>query len=82
MTKAELVNEIAKTTGIDKAEVLAIVEKYMTVVKDSLAHGESVFLRGFGTFAVKERAEKTGRNITKKHNHRDSRSQSAHIQTL
>jgi DNA-binding protein HU-beta len=65
MTKAELVNEIAKTTGIDKAEVLAIVEKYMTVVKDSLAHGESVFLRGFGTFAVKERAEKTGRNITK-----------------
>ena len=51
MTKAEIVNEIAKTTGIDKASVLAVVEQFMVVVKDSLAHGENVYLRGFGTFS-------------------------------
>jgi DNA-binding protein HU-beta len=65
MTKAELVSEIAITTGVDRSDVFAIVEKFMDVVKDSLANGESVFLRGFGTFALKERAEKTGRNISK-----------------
>ena len=58
MTKADIVNEIAKTTGINKASVLAVVEQFMVVVKDSLAHGENVYLRGFGTFQVKERAEK------------------------
>ena len=51
MTKADIVNEIAKTTGIDKASVLAVVEQFMVVVKDSLAHGENVYLRGFGTFS-------------------------------
>lgn len=65
MTKAEIVNEIAKTTGIDKAAVLSVVEQFMTVVKDSLAHGENVYLRGFGSFVVKQRAEKTARNISK-----------------
>ncbi|MFG6425611.1 MAG: integration host factor subunit beta [Muribaculaceae bacterium] len=65
MTKAEIVNEIAKTTGIDKAGVLAVVEQFMSVVKDSLAHGENVYLRGFGSFIVKERAEKTARNISR-----------------
>ena len=65
MTKAEIVNEIAKTTGIDKAAVLSIVEQFMTVVKDCLAHGENVYLRGFGSFVVKQRAEKTARNISK-----------------
>ncbi|MCM1153058.1 MAG: integration host factor subunit beta [Muribaculum sp.] len=65
MTKAEIVNEIAKTTGIDKASVLATVEKFMEVVKDSLANGENVYLRGFGSFIIKERAEKTARNISK-----------------
>jgi DNA-binding protein HU-beta len=65
MTKAELVTEIAKTTGIDKADALAVVEKFMEVVKDSLANGDSVYLRGFGTFALKKRAEKPGRNISK-----------------
>ncbi|WP_301187932.1 HU family DNA-binding protein [Muribaculum intestinale] len=65
MTKADIVSEIAKTTGIDKASVLTIVEQFMTVVKDSLAHGENVYLRGFGSFTVKQRAEKTARNISK-----------------
>ena len=65
MTKADIVNEIAKTTGIDKSAVLSVVEKFMVVVKDSLAHGENVYLRGFGSFIVKTRAEKTARNISK-----------------
>ncbi len=65
MTKADIVNEIANTTGIDKVAVLSVVEQFMTVVKDSLVHGENVYLRGFGSFIVKTRAEKTARNITK-----------------
>lgn len=65
MTKADIVSEIAKTTGIDKAAVLSVVEQFMTVVKDSLAHGENVYLRGFGSFIIKQRAEKTARNISK-----------------
>ncbi len=64
MTKAEIVTEIARTTGIDKENVLAVVEKFMEIVKDSLAHDENVYLRGFGSFIVKERAEKTARNIS------------------
>lgn len=65
MTKAEIVSEIAGATGIDRANVLATVEKFMEVVKDSLAHGENVYLRGFGSFIVKTRNEKTARNISK-----------------
>lgn len=65
MTKADIVNEIAKTTGINKSAVLSVVEQFMIVVKDSLAHGENVYLRGFGSFIVKTRAEKTARNISK-----------------
>lgn len=65
MTKADIVNEIARTTGIEKAAVLSVVEQFMTVVKDSLAHDENVYLRGFGSFIVKTRAEKTARNISK-----------------
>ena len=65
MTKAEIVSEIAKTTGIDKVAVLSVVEQFMIVVKDSLTHGENVYLRGFGSFIVKKRAEKTARNISK-----------------
>ena len=65
MTKADIVNEIAKTTGIDKVAVLETVEKFMDVVKDSLANGENVYLRGFGSFIVKTRSEKTARNISK-----------------
>ena len=65
MTKADIVNEIAKTTGIDKVAVLETVEKFMDVVKDSLANGENVYLRGFGSLIVKTRSEKTARNISK-----------------
>ena len=65
MTKAEIVTEIARATGIEKDAVLTVVEQFMVVVKDSLAQGENVYLRGFGTFLVKERAEKTARNISK-----------------
>ena len=65
MTKADIVNEIAKTTGIDKVAVLETVETFMDVVKDSLANGENVYLRGFGSFIVKTRSEKTARNISK-----------------
>ena len=65
MTKADIVNEIAKTTGIDKPAVLETIEKFMSIVKDSLAHGENVYLRGFGSFIVKTRSEKTARNIQK-----------------
>ena len=65
MTKADVVNEIAKNTGIDKATVLTTVEAFMETVKDSLAKNENVYLRGFGSFVIKQRAEKTARNISK-----------------
>ena len=66
MTKAEIVNEIANKTGVDKAAVQVVVEKFMDTVKGSLSDGENVYLRGFGSFIVKERAQKTARNISKK----------------
>lgn len=65
MTKADIVNEIAKNTGIDKSTVLKTVESFMEVVKDSLSKNKNVYLRGFGSFIVKQRAEKTARNISK-----------------
>jgi len=63
MTKADIVNEISKNTGIEKAVVLETVEKFMESVKGSLAKGENVYLRGFGSFIVKKRAQ--ARNISK-----------------
>ena len=65
MTKAEIVNEVAQSTGVQKDQVLAAVDGFMEAVKASLAKGESVYLRGFGSFIIKHRAEKTARNITK-----------------
>jgi DNA-binding protein HU-beta len=65
MTKADIVNEIAKSTGIDKVTVLTTVESFMEVVKESLSKDDNVYLRGFGSFIVKKRAEKTARNISK-----------------
>lgn len=65
MTKAELVNEISRSTGIERPLVLETIEKFMEVVKDSLAHDENVYLRGFGSFIVKTRSAKTARNISK-----------------
>jgi DNA-binding protein HU-beta len=64
MTKADIVQEIAARTGIDKVEVLTTVEAFMSSVKKALEHGENVYLRGFGSFVVKKRARKLGRNIT------------------
>ena len=65
MTKAEVVNEIAEKTGVEKVAVQAAVETFMKVIKNSLQKGDTVYLRGFGSFVVKRRAEKTGRNISK-----------------
>ena len=65
MTKAELVNTIVLETGINKKDVLAIVESLMAEVKNALEREEPVYLRGFGSFIIKHRAEKTARNITK-----------------
>ncbi len=65
MTKAEIVANISENSGIEKADVLRVVEDFMVEVKDSLNQGTNVYLRGFGSFIVKERAEKTGRNISK-----------------
>lgn len=65
MTKADIVNEISKNTGIERATVLASVEQFMETVKGSLAEGNNVYLRGFGSFIVKKRAQKTARNISK-----------------
>lgn len=65
MTKAQLVNEIANNTGIEKVAVQATVESMMKVIKSSLQNGDSVYMRGFGSFTIKKRAQKTGRNISK-----------------
>lgn len=65
MTKAEIVAEIANKTGIEKVAVQATVEAFMESIKGSLVNGENVYLRGFGSFILKKRAEKTGRNISK-----------------
>lgn len=65
MTKQDIVSEIAKKTGIDKATVLATVEAFTATVSNSLAKGDNVYLRGFGSFMLKTRAQKIGRNISK-----------------
>ena len=64
MTKAEIVNEIARQTGIEKVTVLKTVEAFMGSVRESLISNQNVYLRGFGSFIVKKRAEKTARNIS------------------
>jgi len=65
MTKADIVNDIADKTGLEKNEVQATVEAFMASIRKSLEKGENVYLRGFGSFIVKTRAKKTGRNILK-----------------
>tara|TARA_B110000438_G_C15699249_1_gene600278 strand:- start:301 stop:591 length:291 start_codon:yes stop_codon:yes gene_type:complete len=65
MTKADIVTNISDKLGIDKADIQSTIEKFMTEVKGSLEKGENVYLRGFGSFIIKTRAEKTGRNISK-----------------
>jgi DNA-binding protein HU-beta len=65
MTKAEIVAEIASKTGIEKVAVQATVEAFMETLKTSMVNGQNVYLRGFGSFIIKKRAAKTGRNISK-----------------
>lgn len=65
MTKADLVNEISEKTGIEKVDIQTTIEAMMESIKDSLTKEENVYLRGFGSFIVKKRAQKTGRNISK-----------------
>ena len=64
MTKADIVSNISDKLGVDRADVQSTVEKFMKEVKLSLEKGENVYLRGFGSFIIKTRAEKTGRNIS------------------
>ena len=65
MTKADIVSEISKQTGIEKVAVKKTVEAFMESIKESLKGNQNVYLRGFGSFIVKKRAEKTARNISK-----------------
>lgn len=65
MTKADIVNEISKNTGIEKLIVQKTIESFMYIIKDSLSEGDNVYLRGFGSFVVKTRATKTARDISK-----------------
>ena len=65
MTKAEVISEIAEKTGIDKADVSATIEAFFSVVKNSMADGENIYVRGFGSFINKKRARKIARNISK-----------------
>ena len=65
MTKADIVNEVSKKTGIEKVVVQKALETSMEAIKKSLKEGTNVYLRGFGSFVVKKRAEKTARNIAK-----------------
>ncbi|MCF0191212.1 MAG: integration host factor subunit beta [Marinilabiliaceae bacterium] len=65
MTKADIVNGIAKSTNLQKVDVQCIIEAFMDSIKASMEKGENVYLRGFGSFVVTKRAEKTARNISK-----------------
>jgi DNA-binding protein HU-beta len=64
VTKAEIIAEISTATGIDKPDVAASLEAFFLIVKNSLSTGENVYVRGFGSFVVKHRAKKVGRNIS------------------
>jgi DNA-binding protein HU-beta len=65
MTKAELIAKISEETGLERNEVSRAVESMMEFIKSSLTNGQNVYLRGFGSFVVRERKQKTGRNISK-----------------
>ena len=65
MTKADIIAEIVASTGVAKKDVAVTIEAFMNVIRDNMVDGENIYLRGFGTFVVKKRAEKTARNISK-----------------
>ena len=62
MTKADIINEIAEKTGVDKADVTASVEAFFSVVKSSMSNGNNIYIRGFGSFALNVRPPRIGRN--------------------
>lgn len=66
MTKADIINEISRETGIEKIVAQTVVESFMETVKGSIIKNEPVYLRGFGSFIIKRRAQKAARNITAK----------------
>ncbi len=65
MTKADVINQIADKTGIDKADVAASVEAFFTIVKNSMSSGHNIYVRGFGSFVNKKRKKKIARNISR-----------------
>ncbi|MFN3839241.1 MAG: HU family DNA-binding protein [Cyclobacteriaceae bacterium] len=65
MTKADIINEIAEKTGVDKADVTASVEAFFSVIKSNMANGHNVYIRGFGSFVNKKRKKKIARNISR-----------------
>jgi len=65
VTKADIINEIAEKTGVDKADVTASVEAFFSVVKNSMANGNNIYVRGFGSFINKKRKKKIARNISR-----------------
>jgi len=65
VTKAEVIAQIADQTGIDKSDVQITVEAFFSVVKNSMAGGENIYIRGFGSFVNKKRAKKIARDILK-----------------
>ncbi|MFN6944031.1 MAG: HU family DNA-binding protein [Cytophagaceae bacterium] len=65
MTKAEVISQISEKTGVDKSDVTTTVEAFFSVIKDSMAEGENIYVRGFGSFVNKKRARKVARNISK-----------------
>jgi DNA-binding protein HU-beta len=65
VTKADIINEIAEKTGVDKADVTASVEAFFSVVKSSMSNGNNIYIRGFGSFINKKRKKKIARNISR-----------------
>ena len=65
MTKADIISEVTQKTGLDKAEVTTTIEAFFSVVKNYMAEGNDIFIRGFGSFVNQKKARKTARNISK-----------------
>ncbi len=65
MTKADVIAEVSQKTGLEKIDVQRTIEQFVEVIKGSLINNENVYMRGFGSFTTKKRAEKVARNITK-----------------
>ena len=65
MTKADVINQIADKTGIDKADVTASIEAFFSIVKNSMSSGHNIYVRGFGSFVNKKRKKKIARNISR-----------------